>query len=55
MNVLVREEWTWIGRRRGEFREKLVAKEEPSYICYPHGGLGLKAVKALMDFVGADH
>lgn len=37
---------------KGEFREKLGAKEDMSFVCYPHNGLGAKGVKALMDFLG---
>ncbi|KAF2196286.1 aspartyl-tRNA synthetase [Delitschia confertaspora ATCC 74209] len=37
-----------------EFREKLGAQDDPSYICYPPHGLGPLAVKAIMNFFGDD-
>ncbi|PSN62947.1 aspartyl-tRNA synthetase [Corynespora cassiicola Philippines] len=33
-----------------EFREKLGAVDDPSYICYPPHGLGPMAVKAILNF-----
>ncbi|KAF2674418.1 aspartyl-tRNA synthetase [Microthyrium microscopicum] len=35
---------------KSEFREKLGAKDDPMYICYPAHGLGPMAVKALLSF-----
>ncbi|KAF2750785.1 aspartyl-tRNA synthetase [Sporormia fimetaria CBS 119925] len=35
-----------------EFREKLGATDDPSYICYPPHGLGPLAVKAILNFFG---
>ncbi|KZF23951.1 aspartyl-tRNA synthetase [Xylona heveae TC161] len=40
--------------QKSEFREKLGAKDEPVYVCYPEHGLGPKAVQALMNFFEAD-
>jgi aspartyl-tRNA synthetase len=37
-----------------EFREKLGATDDPSYICYPPHGLGPLAVKAIMKFFEDD-
>jgi aspartyl-tRNA synthetase len=37
-----------------EFREKLGAQDDPSYICYPPHGLGPLAVKAIMEFFQDD-
>lgn len=36
-----------------EFREKLGAQDDPSYICYPPHGLGPLAVKAILNFFEA--
>lgn len=36
--------------RKGEFREKLGASNDPTYICYPKHGLSLLGVKDLIDF-----
>ncbi|KAF2013101.1 aspartyl-tRNA synthetase-like protein [Aaosphaeria arxii CBS 175.79] len=33
-----------------EFREKLGATDDPSYICYPPHGLGPMAIKAILNF-----
>jgi len=38
--------------QKGEFREKLGADEDPSFVCYPPHGLGPKGVRALMEFLG---
>jgi len=32
----------------GDFRSKFGIEQEPSYICYPKGGLGLKGIEAIM-------
>jgi nondiscriminating aspartyl-tRNA synthetase len=37
-----------------EFREKLGAVDDPSYICYPPHGLGPMAVKAILNFFEDD-
>ncbi|KAF2662957.1 aspartyl-tRNA synthetase-like protein [Lophiostoma macrostomum CBS 122681] len=37
-----------------EFREKLGATDDPSYICYPPHGLGPMAIKAIMNFFEDD-
>ncbi|KAF2869390.1 hypothetical protein BDV95DRAFT_577222 [Massariosphaeria phaeospora] len=37
-----------------EFREKLGAFDDPSYICYPPHGLGPMAIKAILNFFEAD-
>lgn len=37
-----------------EFREKLGAQDDPSYICYPPHGLGPLAVKAILNFFESD-
>lgn len=37
-----------------EFREKLGAIDDPSYICYPPHGLGPLAVKAILNFFSDD-
>ncbi|KAH7124153.1 hypothetical protein B0J11DRAFT_331910 [Dendryphion nanum] len=37
-----------------EFREKLGATDDPSYICYPPHGLGPMAVKAILNFFEDD-
>jgi nondiscriminating aspartyl-tRNA synthetase len=37
-----------------EFREKLGATDDPSYICYPPHGLGPMAIKAILNFFEAD-
>ncbi|KNG44146.1 aspartyl-trna synthetase [Stemphylium lycopersici] len=37
-----------------EFREKLGATDDPSYICYPPHGLGPMAVKAILNFFSDD-
>ncbi|ORY08867.1 aspartyl-tRNA synthetase-like protein [Clohesyomyces aquaticus] len=37
-----------------EFREKLGAIDDPSYICYPPHGLGPMAVKAILNFFEDD-
>jgi aspartyl-tRNA synthetase len=37
-----------------EFREKLGAVDDPSYICYPPHGLGPMAVKAILNFFSDD-
>ncbi|KAF2498540.1 aspartyl-tRNA synthetase [Lophium mytilinum] len=36
--------------QKTEFREKLGAVEDPSYLCYPPHGLGPLGVKAIMNF-----
>lgn len=35
---------------KSEFREKLGAKEDPVYVCYPPKGLGPKGVHAILSF-----
>ncbi len=37
-----------------EFREKLGAIDDPSYICYPPHGLGPMAIKAILNFFSDD-
>lgn len=37
-----------------EFREKLGATDDPSYICYPPHGLGPLAIKAILNFFEDD-
>ncbi|KAF2132729.1 aspartyl-tRNA synthetase-like protein [Dothidotthia symphoricarpi CBS 119687] len=37
-----------------EFREKLGAVDDPSYICYPPHGLGPMAIKAILNFFEDD-
>jgi nondiscriminating aspartyl-tRNA synthetase len=37
-----------------EFREKLGATDDPSYICYPPHGLGPMAIKAILNFFESD-
>jgi nondiscriminating aspartyl-tRNA synthetase len=37
-----------------EFREKLGAIDDPSYICYPPHGLGPLAIKAILNFFSDD-
>jgi nondiscriminating aspartyl-tRNA synthetase len=37
-----------------EFREKLGAQDDPSYICYPPHGLGPMAIKAILNFFEDD-
>lgn len=37
-----------------EFREKLGATDDPSYICYPPHGMGPLAIKAIMNFFEDD-
>ncbi|EPQ54212.1 aspartyl-tRNA synthetase [Gloeophyllum trabeum ATCC 11539] len=32
------------------FRTKFGVEEEPLYVCYPKGGIGLKGVKAILDY-----
>ena len=39
---------------KSEFREKLGAKEDPVYVCYPPHGLGPSGVKAIMNFFEDD-
>ncbi|KAI9663672.1 MAG: hypothetical protein M1821_007162 [Bathelium mastoideum] len=39
---------------KSEFREKLGAKEDPIYVCYPPHGLGPSGVKAIMNFFEDD-
>jgi len=36
---------------KSEFREKLGAKDERAYICYPRGGFGPMGIKALLGFL----
>lgn len=36
--------------RKGEFRMKLGAHEEPLYIAYPPHGLGSRGIRAIMNF-----
>ncbi|EMD32133.1 hypothetical protein CERSUDRAFT_144292 [Gelatoporia subvermispora B] len=33
---------------KGDFREKFGVHQEPMYICYPKGGLGVKGIEAIM-------
>jgi aspartyl-tRNA synthetase len=39
---------------KSEFREKLGARDDPSYICYPPHGLGPMGVKAILSFFEDD-
>jgi ergosteryl-3beta-O-L-aspartate synthase len=39
---------------KSEFREKLGAKEDPIYICYPPHGLGPSGVRAILSFFEDD-
>ena len=40
--------------QKGDFRGKLGAEEDTTFVCYPAHGMGAKGVKALMDFLGSD-
>jgi nondiscriminating aspartyl-tRNA synthetase len=40
--------------QKTEFREKLGAQDDPSYICYPPHGLGPMGVKAILSFFEDD-
>jgi hypothetical protein len=40
--------------QKTEFREKLGAQDDPSYICYPPHGLGPAGVKAILSFFEDD-
>jgi hypothetical protein len=33
---------------KGDFRSKFGVQQEPLYICYPKGGLGVKGIEAIM-------
>lgn len=35
---------------KGEFREKLGTQNDPTYICYPKGGLSMLGVRDIIDF-----
>jgi nondiscriminating aspartyl-tRNA synthetase len=39
---------------KSEFRQKLGAKDEPVYVCYPKGGLGASGIKAIMNFLESE-
>jgi aspartyl-tRNA synthetase len=39
---------------KSEFREKLGAKDEPVFICYPPHGMGPMAVRAILSFFEDD-
>ena len=41
--------------QKGEFRQKLGAKEDPLYICYPPHGFGAMGARAIIDFFESDH
>jgi aspartyl-tRNA synthetase len=40
--------------QKTEFREKLGAKDDPIYVCYPPHGLGPMGVKAILSFFEDD-
>lgn len=40
--------------RKTEFREKLGAKHDPVYICYPRSALGPSGIKAILSFLEED-
>jgi len=40
--------------QKTEFREKLGAQDDPSYVCYPPHGLGPMGVKAILSFFEDD-
>ena len=37
-------------QNKGDFREKLGTMRDPTYICYPKGGMSMSAVRELMHF-----
>lgn len=39
---------------KSEFREKMGVWIDPVYVCYPRGGLGPSAIRAIMGFLGAE-
>jgi len=40
--------------QKGDFRDKMGAKEDPVFVCYPSGAMGAMGMKALMDFLKAE-
>ena len=40
---------------KGEFRQKLGGEDDPVYICYPPGGLGVKGTRAILEWIESDH
>ncbi|KAG8525676.1 uncharacterized protein KY384_000436 [Bacidia gigantensis] len=40
---------------KSEFRQKLGGEEDPVYVCYPPGGLGVKGSRAILEFFEQDH